>query len=75
MHTHEALKRPSTLRNSPAPRKPTKVRVFQEDESALFNEKDRVDVVDDLSEYHSPPEHTYHKSSNVALLLHYKIFF
>ena len=59
IHTHEALKRPSTLRNPLAPRKSPKVRVFQEDELALFNKKDRIDSVDDLSEHHSPPEYTY----------------
>ena len=36
IHTHEALKRPSTLRNPPAPRKPPKVRVFQEDELSII---------------------------------------
>ena len=67
IHTHEALKRPSTLRNPPALRKSPKVRVFQEDELALFNKKDRIDSVDDLSEHHSPPEYTYHKSNNFVL--------
>ena len=73
IHTNEAQKRPSTLRNPPAPRKSPKVRVFQEDELALFNKKDCIDSVDDLSEHHSPPGYTYHKSNNVVL--YYKIPF
>ena len=43
IHTHEAQERLSTLQNPPAPRKSPKVRVFQEDELALFNKKDRID--------------------------------
>ena len=37
-----------------------KVRVFQEDELALLNKKDRIYSVDDLSEHHSPQGYTYH---------------
>ena len=73
IHTDEALKRPSTSRNPSVPRKAPKLRVFQEDELALFNKTDLITSFDDLTENRSPPGYTFHKSNDVVL--YYKIVF
>ena len=73
VHSDKALKRPSSLQTPSVPRKAPKLRVFQEDELALFNKTDLITSFDNLAENRSPPGYTYHKSNDVVL--YYKIVF
>ena len=73
IHFKVALKRPSTLQNPSAFRKASKVRIFQEDELALFNKKDIITLLDDLTKQHYPPDYAYHKLNNAVVF--YKLVF
>ena len=61
IHTANALKRPSTLKNPLELQKPPKIRVYQEDQSSSFNKKDAIKDFSDLSEKNCPPSYLCYK--------------
>ena len=62
INTKAALKRPSTLPTSSSPRKPPKVRVYQNDQLADFKEMDKITKFDDMTHSQAPANYPFHKT-------------
>ena len=66
-HSSKVLERPSLIPTTSAPRKPPKVRVYQEDQMAEFVQNDIIHSLDNLTEQHCPPGYQYRRNKDCVI--------